>query len=96
MPDYNNLTYIVETAITESYTFTATEDGWLHVNVQSITGAMGQLLVTINDSYSFVLCAPQDVAYSQQSQLIPIRKNDMVKCYLSSGRIRNIIFMPCI
>ena len=94
MPDYNNPTPIVDTAITEPYNFTATEDGWLHINVQGTPDEIGQARVTINDSYVFVLCAPKDSAYLQQSQLIPIRKNDSVKCGLASGRIRNIIFVP--
>lgn len=94
MPNYNNPISIVETAITESYSFTATEDGWLHVNVQSTNEALGALLVTINNNYSFVLCTP--IGYTQQSQLVPIRKDDTVICALSSGRIRNIIFIPCV
>ena len=94
MPNYNNPVPIVDTAINESYTFTATEDGWLHINVQSTNEEKGQLLVSINDKYSFVLCAPS--GYLQQSQMIPIRKNDVVNCGLSSGRIRTITFIPCV
>ena len=94
MPDYSNLSIIVDTAITESYSYTATEDGWLHVNVQSTNSAAGQLAVTINNTYTFVLCTP--VGYLQQSQILLVKKGDTVHCGLSSGLIRNIIFIPCI
>ena len=94
MPDYSNLSIIVDTAITDSYSYTATEDGCLHVNVQSTKDTVGQLLVSINETYRFVLCAP--VGYLQQSQLLLIRKGDNVNCGLASGRIRNIFFIPCL
>ena len=92
MPNYNNYVYIVSDATSDIKEFTASDDGWLHINARGTGTDLGQVTVTINNIYTLVICA--QVNYMQQTQIIPIRKGDIVKCNPASGQIRNIIFLP--
>lgn len=84
----------VSTASAQSYTYTATEDGWLTGYIRS-GNATNSLTATINGVVVFVTCGVSTVRQFENSLFVKISKGDIFETvFPTNGGTLKVQFVP--